>query len=202
MVSVRAVFEQQRGEGSGRGSNRSAAIIVMPEELAEQSLTLDEYAQVTGTYLTAVKLNPPDRRSGDEEKTGCDARLFLNDLQSFYELSSLPLVFWGMFAGNYLGWQAKEKWSHEVSSLRIECGANYRGLSSQDFETFMLRAFASLMPAREAKQRYSSLTQTGTVKQYVRDMIVRMLEGAVFHPGGSVFDGYFDGLRASVVYAG
>ena len=56
------------------------------------------------------------------------------------------------------------------------------------------------MPAREAKQRYSSLTQTGTVKQYVHDMmeVVRELEGTVFHPGGCVFDDFIDGLKPSV----
>ena len=135
VAGVRAAIEQERGEGSGRGSNRSAASVVMPEVFAEQGVTLEEYAQLTGTYFKA--LNPPDRWSGDEEKKGRDVRLFLNDLQSLYELSSLPPVFWGMFAGNYLGWQPKKQWSHEVSSLRVERGANYHGVSWQDFETFM-----------------------------------------------------------------
>ena len=63
------------------------------EGFAEQGVALEEYAQLTGTHLKAVKLNPPDRWSGDEEKQGRDVRLFLNDLQSFYELSSLPPVF-------------------------------------------------------------------------------------------------------------
>ena len=50
----------------------------MPEVFAEQGVTHEEYAQLTGTCLKAVKLNSPDRWSGDEEKKGSDVRLFLN----------------------------------------------------------------------------------------------------------------------------
>ena len=64
----------------------------------------------------------------------------------------------------------------------------------------MKRSFASMLPAREARQAYKKLQQTGSVKQFVREQIQirRELEGTPFHPGGSVFDDFIDGLKPDV----
>ncbi|KAL3153600.1 hypothetical protein ABBQ32_013209 [Trebouxia sp. C0010 RCD-2024] len=69
----------------------------------------------------------------------------------------------------------------------------------KDFETFMLRSYASMLPAREARHRYTCLKQNGSVKEFVREQIqlVRELEDTPFHPGGSVFDDFIRGLKST-----
>ena len=59
-----------------------------------------------------------------------------------------------------------------------------------DFEVFMRRSFADLLPARNARRRYERLKQTGVVKDCVPKIVqvVRELEGTPYQPGGSVFD--------------
>ncbi|DBA85571.1 TPA: hypothetical protein ACH3X2_005661 [Trebouxia sp. C0005] len=69
-----------------------------------------------------------------------------------------------------------------------------------DFGSFMKRSYASLLPAREASQRYAKLKQTGSVKEFVREQmqVVRELDGTPYHPGGSVFDDSRNGLKPDV----
>ena len=52
----------------------------------------------------------------------------------------------------------------------------------------MRRSFANMLPARQARGCYDKLSQTGSVKDYVRELVqvVRELEGTPFYPGGSV----------------
>ena len=53
----------------------------------------------------------------------------------------------------------------------------------------MQRSFAFLMPACEAKQRYSKLKQTGSAREYVRDMMQVVVScRGLFRPGILVFD--------------
>ena len=37
----------------------------------------------------------------------------------------------------------------------------------KDFDTFMLRSYASMLPAREARHCYNGLRQNGTVEEFV-----------------------------------
>ncbi|DBA74920.1 TPA: hypothetical protein ACH3X2_009248 [Trebouxia sp. C0005] len=69
-----------------------------------------------------------------------------------------------------------------------------------DFVSFMKRSYASLLPAREASRRYAKLKQTGSVKEFVREQVqvVRELDGTPYHPGGSVFDDFRNGLKPDV----
>ena len=64
----------------------------------------------------------------------------------------------------------------------------------------MRRSFANMLPAREARRRYDKLSQTGSVKDYVRELVqvVRELEGTPYHPGGSVFYDFIKGLKSDV----
>jgi len=195
-VIVKEVLQAVGVGGRGRSADYSA---VMPDIFTEQGVSVEEYAQLE-QYVKSVKLNPPERWSAEEEKKGRDVRVFLSDLKSFFELRTLPSVFWGMMARDHLNWRTNLQWDCKKESLKLQRGANYCGVSRQDFEAFMQRSFASLMPAREAKQRYSKRKQTGSVREYVRDIlqVVRELQGTVFHPGGSVFDDFIDGLKPGV----
>ncbi|DBA97155.1 TPA: hypothetical protein ACH3X1_014921 [Trebouxia sp. C0004] len=57
-----------------------------------------------------------------------------------------------------------------------------------------------MLPACEARRHYDKLSQTGSVKDYVRELVqvVRELEGTPYHPGGSVFDDFIKGLKSDV----
>ena len=69
-----------------------------------------------------------------------------------------------------------------------------------DFVCFMNRSYASLLPACEASRHYAKLKQTGSVKEFVREQVqvVHELDGTPYHPGGSVFDDFRNGLKPDV----
>ena len=104
----------------------------------------------------------------------------------------------GLFARNFLSASPRKKWDREIEHLQREAGSAL--IEWKDFDTFMLRSYASMLPAREARHRYAGLRQNGTVKEFVREQIqlVRELEDTPFHPGGSVFDDFIKGLKPDV----
>ena len=64
-------------------------------------------------------------------------------------------------------------------------------------EDFMLASYASVIPAREARQRYVQLRQTGSVKEFVREQtqLVRELDSTPYNPVDGVFDDFITGLN-------
>ena len=175
------------------GERRSVESV--PTVYAEQGVTAAQYTEVKAC-MKSVKLTSPDKWSDSEGPR--DVKFFLQELKSFFEITCMPRAVWGLFARNFLSASPRKKWDREVEHLQREAGSAV--IVWKDFETFMLRSYASMLPAREARHRYNGLRQTGSVKEFVREQIqlVRELEDTPFHPGGSVFDDFIRGLKSDV----
>ena len=181
----------QRGERSNRRDD------TVPSVFAVQGVTAEQYAQVKNC-LKSVKLTPPERWTDSEGSKGRDVKFFLQELKSFFEITCMPQPVWALFARNFLSAHPRKKWDREVEHLQRESGSAV--IAWKDFDTFMQRSYASMLPAREARHRYNCLKQTGSVREYVREQIqlCRELEGTPYHPGGSVFDDFIRRLKPDV----
>ena len=166
----------------------------VPEAFVSLGVSADEYEQLS-TCMKAVKMTPPDKGA---DENGRDVGFFLTELKSFNVLTGLPKVFWGLLARMHLSWRVRKSWDQEIKHLQTQSGN--ASVDWDDFEVFMRRSFANMLPAREARRRYDKLSQTGSVKDYVRELVqvVRELEGTPYHPGGSVFDDFIKGLKSDV----
>ena len=176
------------------GMRSEAASRDVPRVFAAQGVTSEQFASVQ-TYLKSVKLAPSEKWAEDDDR---DVLFFLNELSGYYEITLLPESVWALFARNYLAAKPRKLWDREVEHLHRMSGSKM--LAWKDFETFMRRAYASVIPAREARHQYKQLQQTGSVKEFVREQtqLVRELESTPYHPGGSVFDDFIDGLKPEV----
>ena len=190
---VDALREVLNGPRTTGGPTRT--VLAVPEPFATQGVSADEYARF-GTYLKAVKVSPPERWGGDEK--GREVHFFLSELSAFYEMTALPKVFWAVVARTHLAWKPRESWDRELEHLQSQPGAT--AVTWEHFVLFMKRSYASLLPARETRQRYDRLKQTGSVRDFVREQVqlVRELTGTPYQPGGSVFDDFINGLKADV----
>lgn len=145
-----------------------------------------------------MNLTPPDKWSDSEGSKDRDVKFFLQELRFFFDITCMPRAVWSLFACNFLSASLPKKWGPEVEHLQRKAGSAV--IESKDFDTFMLRSNASMLPAHEARHRYNGLRQNGSVKEFVREQIqlVRELEGTPFHPGGGVFDDFIKGLKPDV----
>ena len=121
--------------------------------------------------------------------------LLLSELFVFYEMTALPKVFWAVVARTHLAWKPRKSWDRELEHLQSQPGAT--AFTWEHFVLFMKRPYASLLPAREARQRYDRLKQSGSASDFVREQVPE-LEGTPYHPGGSMFDDFMNGLKADV----
>ena len=167
-------------------------LVHVPEVFASLGISADEYEQLS-TYMKAVKMTPPDKWVDDN---GRDVAFFLTELKSFNVLTGLPKVFWGMLACMYLSCKVHKSWDQEIRHLQTRSGKT--SVDWDIFEVFMRCSIANMLPAHEARRCYDKLSQTGSVKDYVRELVqvVRELEGTPYHPGGSVFDDFIKGLKS------
>ena len=105
---------------------------------------------------------------------------------------------WGSWAVSFLSDWAEQLWQLEFDDLERAQGAS--SASWEQYDAFMLQSYGSLLPARDARDRYDALRQTGTVLGFVREIrqSVRELRGTPWHPGGSVIVDYIGKLKPEV----
>jgi len=147
-------------------------------------------------FLSRVKLGQPEK--WEDVSKDSDVRQFLRSVKRYFELNGLPERLWGLYATTFLKGKALDLWELEFEEVEQNEGAH--AVTWGRFEQFMLQSYGSLLPVREARDRYDKLQQTGSVADFVRNMrqAVRELQGSVLHPGGSVIIDFIAKLKPEV----
>ena len=154
-------------------------------------------APVTNDVQLLKKLPHPKPWTGSEGKQR-DVKVFLRSVARWFELSNVPRSLWGSWAVSFLTDRAEQLWQLEFDDLERAQGAS--SVTWEQFDAFMLQSYGSLLPAREARDRYDALRQTGTVFDFVREIrqSVRELRGTPLYPDGSVIVDFISKLKPDV----
>jgi hypothetical protein len=187
-VSKDDVSRRSVRETSGEAGDSIPLLMRVPRSNEE----LDE------RLLSRVKLGVPEKWNGERGKGRDDVRHFLRGVRRYMQLSGLPERLWGPYATSFLCGKALDLWELEFEDLERTEGM--QAVTWPRFEQFMLSTYETLLPVREARERYDKLLQTGSVEDFVRNMrhCVRELEGTVLFPGGSVIVDFIAKLKPDV----
>ena len=115
-------------------------------------------------YLGKVQPPSPDKFSGLSNE---DVGAFVRSVERYFQLMpSIPEDQHAIWAMSWLRDEPLRLWEAE---FKRKTDAN-QPCSLQDFRTFLLKRYDTLLPTRQFKQQYCELKQTGTVIEFTRAM--------------------------------
>lgn len=145
-------------------------------------------------YLSKVQPPQPDRFSGQSTQ---DVAAFIRSIERYFQLAPhIPADKQAIWATSWLREEPLRIWEAE---MQVKADAN-QTCSLQDFKEFLLKHYGNLLPARQFKQQFRELKQTGSVSEYTRTMkrLIYELKGTPMEVSpGDIVDRFIDGLKAA-----
>jgi hypothetical protein len=142
-------------------------------------------------YLSKVQPPQPDKFSGGTR----DVAAFIRSVERYFQLAPhIPTDKQAIWATSWLRDEPLRIWEAE---MQVKADAN-QTCSLKDFKDFLLKHYDNLLPARQFKQQFRELKQTGSVSEYTRSMkrLIYELKGTPMEVSpGDIVDRYIEGLK-------
>ena len=185
---VKAALEKAQGQTATAHAAPAVAATV-----ANANATMGNDPNETKS-ATKLPLQRPYMFRGEKSH---DVKQWLRIMSRYLDLATVPKHQWGKYTITYLEGEALPVWEAEASMLE----SKNEHITFENVSNFLISNFASLLPARDARQRFDQLTQTGTVAGYVRDMkkLVHLMKDTNLQVSkGDVIWHFIKGLKQNV----